>query len=91
MKPTAEQWEEWTASPVAQWFFGEFLPAEAARTFGAFALRGWNACPMPEDFAKMRERADVLQWIARARLADFLAAAEDQAQLKETLRKMMKD
>nr|QBM02672.1 hypothetical protein [uncultured archaeon] len=91
MIPKPDEWEEWTASPVAQWFFGEFLPGEVARTFGAFAVRGWGACPNPTEHAKMRERADVLRWLARARLADFLAAIEDQEALAEEMKKLLKD
>lgn len=88
---TPDEWEEWTASPVAEWFFGEFLPAEVVRTFGAFAVRSWGTCPTTVDHAKMRERADVLQWLARARLADFLAAVEDQEALAERMQKLLKD
>jgi len=39
----------------------------------------------------MRERADVLRWLARARLADFLAAIEDQEALAEEMKKLLKD
>lgn len=89
--PTPEQWEEWTTSPVGQWFFVEFLPGEMGRTFAAFALRSWGSCPAQTDHAKMRERMDVLQWISRARLADFIAAVADQQALDVAMRKATKD
>ena len=88
MKPSADDWQQWLASPVAEWFFKEFLPAEIKRTFDAFTLRGWDTCPQVLDHARMRERADTLQWIARARFEDFLAAEQNQQELNERVRKL---
>ena len=85
--PLQKDWEEWQSHPATAWFFA-FLRAEAKRSFDAFALRAWAKCPSPEDHAKMRERAETLSWLARARLSDFTAAADSQTALSEALAKM---
>lgn len=89
MKPDGQQWEEWTASPAGQWFFGEFLPAEARRTFDAYVLSAWDRAPDAAELAKMRERAEVLQWLARACLSDFTAAQEAQQQTAQIFKGLL--
>ena len=91
MKPDAQEWEEWTASPSGRWFFTEFLPAEARRTFDAYVLSAWDRAPDVADLAKMRERAEVLQWLARASHSDFTAAQEAQQQTTQIFKGLLSD
>jgi hypothetical protein len=63
IKPTAEQFEEWRASPVTEWLFDTFLLGEMSRTRATFEERAWEGQGDEITHATHRERHDTLDWV----------------------------
>jgi hypothetical protein len=63
LKPTQEQFEEWRSSPITEWLFDTFVPAEMLRTRESYQNRAWEGGADEVAHATHRERYETLDWL----------------------------
>ncbi|HTD72095.1 MAG TPA: hypothetical protein VK652_01105 [Steroidobacteraceae bacterium] len=78
MKPSPEDFEQWRASPVTEWFMDTFLKAEMARTKQTYEHRAWEGVAADEDWTSCRERYETLDWVRGIDITDIEKTMEMQ-------------
>lgn len=83
MKPTKEQWEEWCAQPISEWFFKQFLRDEVRRTMQTAMAEAWNAPQTDAQHASYTARAEVLAWLGTMTHGDLEMTLAEQQEAKD--------
>lgn len=83
MNPTSDQWEEWRANPISEWFFKQFLRDEVRRTIQTAMAEAWNKPQTDAQHASYAARAETLAWLGTMTYSDLEITLAEQQEVKD--------